>query len=120
MFGKCSGLHSLLRYVEGGFMQQEWRYAGAEVWISTGLSTAVENVQNSGTLGPHTGSFLLKMGKVISEGVTCAVVMALQCGLDGEQSLKEWRFGLEPGSERGDGRRRGGRGSRAGAPLAVG
>jgi hypothetical protein len=45
---------------------KDGRFAGEGVGLSTGICTPVENVENDGTQTPHSGTFLLKMGKVVS------------------------------------------------------
>ena len=46
------------------------RFAGETSLFSTASSTAVENVQNTGTRVPHTPPFLLKMGKLGFSGTS--------------------------------------------------
>jgi hypothetical protein len=50
------------------FIDKDRGFAGEKVWLSTGVSTVGEKVQNDETWRPHKRGFLLKLGKVVSMG----------------------------------------------------
>jgi hypothetical protein len=88
--------------------------------LSTGIYTAVENVENAGTQRPHSGTFLLKLGKVVSAALVarryahCNAVLGQRLrgvGREGESSGGVIEFRLGPGMVVG---------TEVGAPVACG
>ena len=66
--GKCSAFGNRGRNRGEGFRDDDEVFAGEKPKLSTGVSTAGEKVQNDETERAHRRGFLLKMGKVVSQG----------------------------------------------------
>lgn len=107
MYGKCSALGRRGLLEVGRVGGQDWRFAGASRWLSTGLSTAVENGENAGSSGSHRGGFLLKMGKSISRMMVSDVCVASSGGFSSARTRSGWQEGR---LDRSDPRWSGGRG----------